>query len=252
MKSNQRISRSKLTKHRVMSRDARLRNALPATYRMNKARFFSMLQTYRSIIVKPTGKWGGEGVVLVEESAPGEYKVHVEKTRKTFSTGESLYAYVKQKVRSACIVQRRIRLAAVGGRPFDLRVMVQRHREKTDWKVTGKLAKIAGKGYIVTNIRRSKGRVASVSRAIRQSDMKTKDVKAICGKIDRIALRSAKTLHAYYRSIDTVGLDIGLDRKGHVWIIEPNFTPMIGLFLHLKDKNQYRRIMSYRRGRAVT
>ncbi|WP_391563884.1 YheC/YheD family protein [Paenibacillus cremeus] len=41
------------------------------------------------------------------------------------------------------------------------------------------------------------------------------------------------------------GLDIGLDNKGRIWIIEANLKPNIFPFLLLKDKTMYRRIMLF-------
>jgi len=38
---------------------------------------------------------------------------------------------------------------------------------------------------------------------------------------------------------------MGLDRNGRVWIIEANFKPMKRLFLKLKDKSMYRKIVAY-------
>ena len=50
--------------------------------------------------------------------------------------------------------------------------MVQRH-PNSEWQVTGMLAKVAGKGFIVTNIRRSGGKVVTVENALEHSDFTT-------------------------------------------------------------------------------
>jgi hypothetical protein len=118
-------------------------------------------------------------------------------------------------------------------------------RGNTGWTVTGKLAKVAGSGYIITNVARSKGRVVPVGAAIRSSNIHGKSTKEIMRDIDGVALRAVRRLHQHYRSIHTIGLDIGLDSGGNVWIIEGNFTPALSLFLKLKDKSAYRRIVSY-------
>jgi len=50
------------------------------------------------------------------------------------------------------------------------------------------------------------------------------------------------------RAVQTalLGLDIGIDTSGKPWIIEANFTPAKSLFLKLKEKSMYHRIMSYK------
>jgi hypothetical protein len=158
--------------------------------------------------------------------------------------GKVVYTFIRKKTKGRQhIVQRKITLAKVNGRPFDVRVMIQK-KKKSDWSVTGKLAKIAGPGYIITNVARSKGRVVPLSTAIHQSNIHGASSGRIERRIHQIALKSVHRLQKYYR-IQTVGLDIGIDTKGKVWIIEANFTPNIFLFKRLKDKSMYRRILSY-------
>ena len=64
-------------------------------------------------------------------------------------------------------------------------------------------------------------------------------------KIKNLSLKTAKKLQKYYPFLCTVGLDVGLDKKGKVWIIEANFAPNKELFLRLKDKSVYKLILSY-------
>ncbi|MEB3102904.1 YheC/YheD family protein [Ferviditalea candida] len=157
----------------------------------------------------------------VASKGNGKYEVHAGTLKSTIDGRNEAYSYVHSKTRGrAYIVQQKIHLAKVGGRPFDVRVMVQRKRNSSVWVVTGKLAKIAGPGYIITNTARSKGRVEQLATAIRK----------------------------YYGYLNTVGLDMGVDVNGRVWIIETNFAPMISLFYRLRDKTMYRRIQSYSRG----
>ena len=73
-------------------------------------------------------------------------------------------------------------LATKNGRPFDLRVMVQRH-PNAHWQVTGMLAKVAGKGFIVTNIRRSGGKVVTVENAIRHSELQDMQTSALLAEL---------------------------------------------------------------------
>ncbi|PZD96351.1 hypothetical protein DNH61_08340 [Paenibacillus sambharensis] len=236
-------SRDKLTKYRVMRNASALAASLPHTRSLSKLHLQSLLKQYGKVIVKPSGGYGGAGVMSVSVKGTG-YEVHYGRSRKTFSSLPLLYSYIKSKTGGLrYIVQRKIPLAKVKGRPFDIRVMVQRTK-KSGWSVTGKLAKIAGPGYIVTNVARSKGRVAPLADAISSSNITGKSVKQLQSQIDRVSLRSAKQLQKYYR-IDTVGLDIGLDAKGKAWIIEPNFKPDKSLFRKLRDKSMYRAVMSF-------
>jgi len=242
-----RYSRSKYVKHRVMEKSASLSAHLPETHRFKRKYFESLLDKYDQAIVKPVGGWGGDGVISVSSGADGKCKVHYGQKRKTFDDADDAYAYVRKLTKGRkCIVQRKITLATVGGRPFDLRVMVQRKKGDSTWKVTGKLAKVAGAGYVITNVRRSHGKVISFEEAVRRSNIRGPSIRELEERIDDVALAATKKLKKYYR-IRMCGMDIGLDDAGKVWIIEPNFTPYLGMFLKLKDRSIYRRIIAYTR-----
>jgi len=237
-------SLSKWGKYKVMRKASALRPYLPQTAWFKPEALRVMLSEYGDVIVKPTGGWGGRGVVRVRLRSSGAYDVQAGSSRRTLHSESALIAYLRKHAGSHAIVQQRIRLAAVGGCPFDCRVMVQR-RPKGEWRVTGKLAKVAGKGYVVTNVRRSQGRIVSLEKAVRMSDIPGASTGALSALMDDVALQTARQLRKAYPSKRTIGLDLAVDRDGRVWIIEANFTPMLGLFRKLKDRSMYRTILSY-------
>jgi len=238
----------KLSKHRIMSQSPALSQALPETHVMNLDVFWQMLGKYGNVIVKPSGSYGGSGVIQVAQRGKGKYTVRFESVVKHFNSKPALGDFIHGRAAKGCIVQRRIALARVDGRPFDLRVMVQRKNTSSAWIVTGKLAKVAGKGFIVTNIKRSHGKVTTVESAIARAKLSAKKADLL-GQIDKLALQTAAHLGQHYRNLRSVGLDLGIDRNGKVWIIEANFLPMLALFNYLKDKTMYRRICSYKKAK---
>lgn len=229
-------------------RSSGLAAALPKTRSMTKNSFRSLMKRYGKVTAKPGRGEGGVGVISITATGGETYKVHYGSHIKTISGFSSMYAYVKSKTKGASyIVQRTIHLAKVNGRPFDARVMLQRSRS-SGWALTGKLAKIAGPGYFITNIKRSKGKVVSLPTAIRESNIRGAPVSRIQSQMDRIGLKTAAQLRKYY-PIRILGLDVGIDRDGKVWIIEANFKPSKDLFLKLKDKSMYRRIVGFHKKR---
>lgn len=101
--------------------------------------------------------------------------------------------------------------------------MVQR-RPNSPWQVTGKLAKVAGKGFVVTNIAKSHGYVVTVKKAIEMSKLPTLKFSNMLKQLDHVALLGAAKLGPSYRRVNTLGFDMALDTKGHVWIIELNLA----------------------------
>ncbi|MDF2958941.1 MAG: yheD 8 [Paenibacillus sp.] len=236
-------SMSKWSKYRIMKKSAQLAPHLPETLWMRERALSRLLSKYGEVIVKPCGSYGGKGVIRITKISDGRYQMHDGSKISTVDSKSELLARLKKRATRNYIVQQYIPLARAGSRPFDLRVMVQRGSRRK-WLVTGKLAKVAGKGFIVTNIRRSNGVILPVEKAVKRSVLKGQSMNKLLSDIDQVALQTAKKLEGYYPFIRTMGIDMGLDEKGHVWIIEANFAPMVGLFRGLKDKSMYRKIVS--------
>lgn len=242
------LSTSKWTKYKILRKSKRLQAYLPETAWLSVSSFWRMLNKHGQIILKPTGSYGGNGVIRVKAIGSSTYECQDGAKKRTYTNLEDVNAYIKKKAKKPYIVQQRINLATKNGRPFDLRVMVQR-RPKGDWQVTGMLAKVAGKGFIVTNIRRSGGKVVTVENALQHSGLQHLQSSALIADLHAVALRTAAQLGPSYRWVKTMGIDMAWDKQGHVWIIEVNFAPMLELFLKLPNKAAFHKIKSFHASR---
>ncbi|RKD25925.1 hypothetical protein BEP19_03075 [Ammoniphilus oxalaticus] len=236
-------SLGKLTKHKFLMMSKDLVSSLPHTQKMTKESFCSLLNRYGRIVVKPSSGSGGVGVMQIISMGKRRYAVHYGKYQKTIQGLLPTYQFAQSKAKGLYLAQQGIKLAKINGRPFDLRVMVQRKRN-SEWVVTGILAKVAGSGFFITNIVESKGKALPLRTAVQQASIRRASYDKINQQIHRLALQTVYRLQKYYR-IRTVGIDMGIDEQGKVWIIEANFSPDKTYFRRLKDKTMYRRIMSY-------
>jgi hypothetical protein len=240
-------SKNKLVKYRHMKSFAPLAPYLPQTNWMSPDAFWSMMTQYGRAIVKPAGGSRGRGVYQVTSLENSQYEIHIE-NRKIMIVGEAeTYSYLSQSIGSeSYIVQRWISRAKAGGRPFDMRVIIQRKHKSKKWAITGKIAKVVGKGYIVSNITRSKGTLLPVQTAIARSTLKNHSIRSLQSSIDRVGLLSASRLSTLFPSQRIYGLDLALDQSGHPWIIEANLFPALSHFRKLKDKKMLQRILKYK------
>jgi glutathione synthase/RimK-type ligase-like ATP-grasp enzyme len=240
---------NKYLKYSFLSESRRLSKYLPSTATLKKRTLTAFLNKYGDIILKPIDGKRGFGVIRITEKNRKQYKIHTEDIRLTLEGSKHLYNQVKKFTGSrGYLVQRRISLATVTGRPFDIRVIVQRKSETAPWKVTGKAVKVAGKGFIVTNIERSRGTVMTLKTAIRKSLLKNSSPTRLESKIEKVALRAASRLSKLYRNQYIFGFDMALDKNGRVWIIEANLSPMLSHFKKLGSRKMYRRIIRYKEG----
>jgi len=179
-------------------------------------------------------------------SMDGErYQIHAGAIRRVVQGKEAVLHTLKSLFRPKIyLLQPHLSLGRINGRPFDVRVMVQRTKSNQPWQVTGWLAKLAGPGYVVTNVARSRGSVLSLQNAILRSGIPKPPHFLV--EIKKVSLAVASCLGNAYPSLREIGLDLGLDQEGKIWIIEANFRPALSLFQRLPDKTFYRRIKAFR------
>ncbi|WP_107725747.1 YheC/YheD family protein [Desmospora activa] len=58
---------------------------------------------------------------------------------------------------------------------------------------------------------------------------------------------SSRVLDARFPGIRELGVDIAVDQKGKLWILEVNTSPACSTFRLLRDKTMYRRIIKNKR-----
>ncbi len=252
---NQKATRNKWLKYKFM-KTRKLLPHLPETRILTRKSFWKLIKRYRHILIKPIRGSRGKGIIQVSAIGKKKYGVRFENRKIIIRGKRKIHRYLKRKIKaskyrtpSKYIVQRKISRPTINGHPFDIRAIVQRPKSSKAWTVTGKIAKVAGKGYIVSNISRSKGTVMPVKKAIRKSSLKNSSIKPLVSKLNRVAIQTARKLEPYFKGHRIYGLDIALDKKGHVWIIEANLFPILSHFRKLKDKTMYRRIMAYKKDR---
>lgn len=242
------ISKGKWTKFLLMSKDERLLDVLPDTRYFEENALWEMLDKYKQVMLKPNFGCQGLGIIQVTAMDNEEIELHIGHQKVVLQGKESAYEYLKQnhlkKRNPRYIIQRKIPLAQINLHPFDIRVMVQRKRDSSEWTITGKLAKVAASHFVVTNVAQA---VLTVEEAIERSSLNNKQKNDIVSEMERISLLVVQELAKSYPDRRTYGLDIGIDQAGKIWVIEANLNPAIAMFRKLTD-GSYGEIRAYRRG----
>lgn len=213
-----------------------MRRYMPETRRMTRRSVKSMLRKYSMVYVKPVVGSLGIGVMKVEKRGRGlQYQNGT--VRRSFPDFLSGYApIVRASGGKRYMVQQGIRMARYRGRPFDIRVMVQRW-PGGGWKATGWAGRLAHPRKIVTNGSQG-GTIYPVSTLLRDS-------RPLLARIERVGLQAARRLGAVYPGVAEIGLDFAIDRLRRPWILEANTRPDPCPFTKLPDKRMLRRILRY-------
>jgi uncharacterized circularly permuted ATP-grasp superfamily protein len=234
---------SKWELHQLYTEHPDLCKLLPPTSILTLESLTHYLDQYNAVYIKGKNEHTGSGIIKAWKSSSYRYVKEKGKPSKEKSV-DDLYQTVKNgRPSRSVLVQKAIDLACINDRPFTIRLMLMRDGERK-WQYTGMLAKVSGKDSIISNIRRGGGYATTVDEAMAQSLGYGPE------RIDKFKKKLIQTSfdivnHAVasgYRSHE-VALDLGVDKKGKVWIVEVNLAyPSYGVFNRLKDKTFYNKI----------
>jgi hypothetical protein len=239
--------------HGLLEHNQELRGHLPATS-AGISGLKEMMDSYPDLILKPCRGSIGNGVMRLTRSNARRWNL-------SYSPSGSRRWYISPVDQDALpralrarlsavpyLVQERIPLAEISGRPFDLRVTVQRGWGG-EWQVTGMFAKLAAPGGFVSNIARG-GEALSSSFALEKA-FSGEAAARIRMSVITLSLAVARELEQNLPGLADIGLDIGITHNGQIYFIECNGRDQrygfrkAGLSAIWKDS--YRRPMGYAR-----
>ncbi|WP_282942303.1 YheC/YheD family protein [Paenibacillus sp. RC67] len=232
----------KLGKYYFMKKYSSIRSYLPDTRLATKANISSMLQKYGTIFLKPDEGASGQGIFKLTKVG-NKYTLRSGTVTKHYHSLDAAYnPHHKWFTRYKYVAQKGIQLLKHNERPFDLRVMVQKNKNK-EFDVTGIIGRLAKRGKIVTNFH--SGGTPLPVEALLSTHMSGDEQAAYIQDMERIGKEASIVLGHSYRSNKAFGVDIAIDNKMNPWILEVNTRPDTKIFKTLKDKSMYRRIMQY-------
>ncbi|WP_145410841.1 YheC/YheD family protein [Paenibacillus xylanexedens] len=236
------IQRDKWIQYGILGSEALLTKRLPATQFLTQNTLKNMLLQYPSVVLKPRNGSYGRDIVFIQRNRSNGYRIQNENNTVHMKDMDQLLQWIESTDKAdGYIVQKRLRLAQIQHKPFDIRIMVQRQKgTSSSWHVTGSYAKVASKGYLVTNVA---SRTIPVLKALQLARI---DNSGLIKRMEQIARIAAQQLGKHYPDLRQVGFDIGIDRNRRIWIIEGNYKPDLRPFRRLRDSSMHHRILWYK------
>jgi hypothetical protein len=215
----------------------------PQTQRMQSAAVMERFcRKHDLVFFKPAGGSLGMGIYRVERGKDHysvRYRRGKEHVTRTFNSAEQLYAFIKtSNPRSTYMMQQGIRLRRYQGNITDFRVHLHKNGAGL-WEAVGIGGKVAGKTAVTTHVHNG-GRVVDgeVILAAWYGD----DAPLMRERLVEVSLRVCRVLERHLNGpTGELGLDVGIDEQGHVWVFEGNAKPGRAIFRHRDLKQAGRR-----------
>ncbi|OAB44946.1 YheC/YheD family protein [Paenibacillus antarcticus] len=216
---------------------------VPSTRQFQRDNLTSMLSDYSTVFFKPTTGSGGVNIIRIRK-VPKGYQTQLEATKSYYSTINALYSKLNQFAnKRSYVLQKGIQLATTNGKPFDIRVMVQK-TNKGVWHSTAIFTKIGSPGMVATNYNQG-GKLGYFNQTMSGSGYNLIKIKQLETELKQLGVKVAKNFDRHMKGFRELGLDVALDSMGKVWILEVNTRPQFYPLKNMKDKALYRRILSY-------
>lgn len=238
--------RGKWESYQILSQHENLLPFLPSTELVTSSKVLQKwLSGNRSCIVKPVGGSLGQGVIRLKKEENKvilkgrNLKNHI--INEKISDGNRLYLHLVRFFRGRTfLIQPYLSLSTPKGEPFDIRVLVQKTaiEPKQSWSITGIAVRQGMNGGITSNLHGG-GRAYSVKPFLAKLFPEEK-VNEILASIQLLAQETPVCLENRHGPLIELGMDIGVDRQGKVWLIELNSKPGREIFrqLHEPDKRK--------------
>jgi hypothetical protein len=234
---------------KLFSESDEVKKWIPETLIYSPSNLNEMLKKHAIVYVKPGNGTGGRSVVKIKRLAD-KYVMQGRRrsghiVRLSLNSSDSVINCLNRWVRAEqirsgkFIVQQGLDLELLPGRVMDARILIQKDGDGK-WKITGKALKVGGKHSPTTNLIYRDGQVLRFRDFIprRFGVQKAEQIDKEC---DQLALRLMEVIERKFGLMIEFGLDVGIDTKGKVWLIEANPKPGHSAFMKTKEYDIYRK-----------
>lgn len=229
----------------LLSKDTQITPYLPHTEKVLGSDTIKIwLDEYGELFLKPHGGSQGRNVVYIREQVdnPNRYYVKGRDANNhlfecSFIDFQSLYRWFRPFIDArSYVIQRYLQLTTDTGEPFDIRSFVQKDR-RGRWQLIGYAVR-KGKPHSLTSNLHGGGIAESVVPFLDQhyGNMTTTILK----NIQSISMRIATTLERNHGPLVELGIDLGIDQAGQLWLLEVNSKPGRTVFQHIGDQSARR------------
>lgn len=217
--------------HSWLIEDSKLKAHIPATVRhTSKETALKFLQSHPIVFLKPLHGSLGLGIIRFVKQADGSFTYDMKRGTGPLLQGKArspadILKIFKQRLKNRPYIwQEGISLVTYKERPVDIRILMQRDHQGR-WKRTKMFARVAKSGDFTSNL--SSGGEALSLEAVLKENYRDESSRRRCkqhiAQVSRLVVEALEQQSG--KKYGELGIDIGLDQQGRIWIIEVNSKP---------------------------
>ncbi|WP_232698375.1 YheC/YheD family endospore coat-associated protein [Brevibacillus daliensis] len=239
--------KSKWKVHEALSGEDEMIVWLPETHVFSKEKLDLMRKEHPLLYVKPTNGTAGRSILRIQRNT-SSYSVlgrtlSLKKIVKDALSYEELVSFIanwtkdERLGKEKFLLQQGIDLELIKGRMVDTRILIQKN-ELGDWNVTGLGIRVGGSNSSTSNLHG--GGKAYDPLEVLTKRFGEKMAKEVLTKCRALAYQTAESVEKIYGRMFELGLDVGIDVSGDVYLIEINPKPGRDIFRQLNQIETYR------------
>jgi len=227
--------------HCYLDRHPTIRKWLPETlFLEDVAGIYRLLGKYHQVYLKPVNGTGGKGILSITQKSRHLALLGRDWQRKKMKRTipqSSLATFVSNWTKDKkYIVQQGLKLQWEPHVMVDFRLLVQKDAVGK-WSITGMGGKIGGKDSATSNLHGG-GKAVDVEQILGKYFPPEKYKKQV-EECHQLGLLIAEYLEEKFGRLVELGIDLGIDRDGAIWIIEVNPKPGRDIFRLMGKMNLY-------------
>jgi glutathione synthase/RimK-type ligase-like ATP-grasp enzyme len=224
--------------HEALASDREMTAFLPKTLKIESVQ---QLKTHLEhaefttpVLLKPVHGSQGNGIVRINsyhDHVSAQVNMQGKMKQMQFQSKSSFFKWIQRYIKTRnVLIQPFLTLQNDEGRPFDIRILLQKDH-KGDWVERGRGTRVGKRDTFISNLH-SGGQIEDYDNWMNTHfSLKRIDIEH---KIRHILSRTPQLLEQQFQPLFELGMDIGVDREGKVWIIEVNSKPGHQVVLNTK------------------
>ncbi|WP_071459059.1 YheC/YheD family endospore coat-associated protein [Bacillus massilinigeriensis] len=213
--------------HQLLSKHEGLESHLPETSLYSPEALSRMMCSGKTVYLKPIHGSLGKKIIRLtsnEDNIIADFSAFPNEKERIFPTVKEAANILPSLLgREIFIIQRGIPLITQNGKPIDFRVLC--HIDSSlIWKTTSIIARIAGEGDITSNLSRG-GKTEKPIKVLLPLFGREKST-TIYNNMKKFAIAVSEIISEHCSgTFGELGVDIGVDVAGEIWLIETNSKP---------------------------